>query len=99
MHINTDSPAPPARPKKACIRDLHELVTKHLPEAAVVKVTPLKQLKRRLREIENDHPHLVEETPLVLAHETRRRAQHQRLQVVGSRTKASLTTSQAYLHA
>lgn len=100
MHLNTDAVAPaPPEPRKPCLRDLHELVTKHLPAEAVVKVTPLKQLKRRLREIDAEHPHLREETPLVMVHETRRRAQHRNLQLVGSRTKAETTTLQAYSRA
>ena len=70
MRLNTD-PAPPAR--KPCIRDLATLTATLLPPA-LVQLTPLKQLRRRLREIDATHPQYQEETPLVLAYEQRRRA-------------------------
>jgi hypothetical protein len=97
MHLNTD-PLVLAPAKKPCWRDLHELTTKHL-NPALVTLVPLPELARRLSEIEADHPHLAEETPIVLLHETRRRARYQRLQVVGSRTPAPLTALQAYSRA
>ena len=84
MHLNTDPAAPAAR--KPCLRDLATLVHEHLPPA-IVQLTPLKQLKRRLREIDATHPHFQEETPLVLAYEQRRRALLSApLQVAGAQT-------------
>ncbi|TGE26914.1 hypothetical protein [Hymenobacter metallicola] len=81
MRLNTDAPAGPRKP---CLRDMATLVNEHLPPA-VVQLTPLKQLKRRLREIDATHPQYQEETPLVLAYEQRRRAQlGGQLQVVTS---------------
>jgi hypothetical protein len=94
MHLNTDPILPTGPAKKPCWRDLHELTTQHLNPALV----PLPELERRLKEIEADHPHLVEETPIVLAHETRR-ARYQRLLVAGSRTPAPVTTLHAYSRA
>lgn len=96
MHLNTDPVAPAAPAKKPCWRDLHELTTKHL-NPALVTLVPLPELARRLSEIEAEHPHLVEETPIVLLHETRRRARYHRLQVAGNRT-AALPTTQVYSH-
>jgi hypothetical protein len=71
MHLNT-SPAGP--PRKPCLRDMAQLTspTGLLPAAVVPLMSP-KQLKRRIREINATHPQYQEETPLVLAHETRRR--------------------------
>lgn len=69
MHLNTD-PVEPAR--KPCLRDLHRLTTTLLTPALVALV-PLKQLKRRIQEINATHPQYREETPLVLAYETQRR--------------------------
>ena len=69
MHLNTTPPEPPKLP---CIRDLHELVHQHLTPQLVMLV-PLKELRRRLHEIATEHPRFREETPLVLAGETRRR--------------------------
>ena len=80
MHLNTDPAAPPRKP---CIRDLATLTTTLLP-SAVVQLVPLKQLRRRVREINATHPHFQEETPLVLAYETSRRARLSgQLQVAG----------------
>ena len=70
MHLNTDPVAPPRKP---CIRDLANLTSTLLPPA-VVQLMPLKQLKRRVQEINVTHPHFQEETPLVLKYETNRRA-------------------------
>jgi hypothetical protein len=81
MHLNT-TPAPP--PGKPCLRDLARLTsdTGLLP-ALIVPLMPLKQLKRRIREINATHPQYQEETPLVLAYEVRRRQrQGGQLQVV-----------------
>ena len=69
MHLNTTPASPPAKP---CIRDMHELLRDHLP-APLVKLTPLKQLRRRLQEITAEHPRFREEAPLVLLGEERRR--------------------------
>lgn len=69
MHINTDPITPPRKP---CLRDLSTLVRDHLCEK-VVRLAPLKQLKRRLREIDATHPQFREETPLVLRYEEGRR--------------------------
>lgn len=69
MHLNTTPPEPPRKP---CIRDLAQLTTTLLP-ATLVQCVPLKQLKRRIREINATHPQYQEETPLVLAYETKRR--------------------------
>lgn len=71
MHLNTTPSAPLGKP---CLRDMANLTspTGLLP-AHVVPLIPLKQLKRRIREINASHPHFQEETPLVLAYETRRR--------------------------
>ncbi|UOQ99878.1 hypothetical protein MUN81_10345 [Hymenobacter sp. 5317J-9] len=97
MHLNTDPPAPLAAPAKLpCMRDMHELMTTHLPEP-LVKLVPLDELERRGTELVNEHPRFAEEVPLVLAGEARRRARHRGL--VGSRTPAPLLTSQAYSRA
>ena len=69
MHLNTD-PCAPAR--KPCIRDLSILTATLLPPA-LVQLVPLKQLRRRVREINATHPHYQEETPLVVAWEEQRR--------------------------
>lgn len=69
MHLNTDPVRPPRKP---CLRDLHRLTTTLLTPALVALV-PLKQLKRRIREINATHPEYREETPLVLAYEQQRR--------------------------
>ena len=69
MHLNTD-PAAPAR--KPCLRDLATLTATLLPPA-LVQLIPLKQLRRRVREINATHPHFREETPLVLTWEEQRR--------------------------
>ena len=95
MHLNT-APAEPTPTKKPCIRDMHELVTKHLPEQ-LVKLVPLDELARRGTELIAEQPRFAEEVPLVIAGETRRRARHRGL--VGSRTAAIMTATQAYFHA
>lgn len=71
MHLNT---TPPESPRKPCMRDYSQLIapTGLLPEA-LVQVVPLKQLKRRIREINYTHPQYQEETPVLLAIETERR--------------------------
>ena len=71
MHLNT-TPDPP--PRKPCIRDMAQLTspTGLLPKA-LVQLASVKQLKRRIREINATHPQYQEETPLVLAWETQRR--------------------------
>ncbi|UOQ96646.1 hypothetical protein MUN81_15525 [Hymenobacter sp. 5317J-9] len=69
MHLNT-APLEPKR--KPCIRDLATLTATLLPPA-LVQLTSLKQLRRRVREINATHPHYQEETPLVLAWEEQRR--------------------------
>ncbi|MGI4862966.1 MAG: hypothetical protein ACRYFZ_03530 [Janthinobacterium lividum] len=69
MHLNTTPTAPPRKP---CLRDLHRLTTTLLVPA-LVQLTSLKQLKRRIREINATHPQYREETPLVLAWEQQRR--------------------------
>lgn len=71
MHLNTNPATPLGKP---CLRDLARLTsaTGLLP-AAVVPLLPLKQLKRRIREINATHPQYQEETPLVLAYEKSRR--------------------------
>jgi hypothetical protein len=70
MHLNTD-PIEPER--KPCWRDMHHLTTTLLVPT-LVQLVPLKELRRRIREINATHPQYREETPLVLAHEVRRRA-------------------------
>ena len=71
MYLNTSPSAPLGKP---CLRDLAQLTspTGLLP-ATLVPLLPLKQLKRRIREINATHPQYQEETPLVLAYETKRR--------------------------
>jgi len=71
MYLNTSSSAPLGKP---CLRDLAQLTspTGLLP-ATLVPLLPLKQLKRRIREINATHPQYQEETPLVLAYEAKRR--------------------------
>ena len=69
MHLNTTPPAPARKPN---ILELAQLTATLLP-AALVQLVPLKQLKRRIREINATHPQYREETPLVLAYETKRR--------------------------
>ena len=69
MHLNTD-PIEPAR--KPCIRDLATLTTTLLPPALVM-LAPLKELRRRIHEINATHPQYREETPLVLSWEKQRR--------------------------
>ena len=72
MHLNTTPALPLGKP---CWRDLARLTSPSgLLPAAVVPLLPLKQLKRRIREINATHPQYREETPLVLAYEVRRRA-------------------------
>lgn len=97
MHLNNDPLENPAPTKKACIRDMHELVTNHLP-SAVVKLTSLKELVRRGNEIMAEEPRFKEEVPMVIAYERRRRAQHKGLLLAGSRTRAIETASQVYFH-
>ncbi len=70
MHLNTD-PIAPAR--KPCWRDLHRL-TSTLLMPALVQLVPLKELRRRIREIDATHPQYREETPLVYRYEVDRRA-------------------------
>lgn len=88
MHLNTTPPEPPRKP---CWRDLARLTSPSgLLPAAVVPLLPLKQLKRRIREINCTHPQYQEETPVVLAHEVRRRrALSGQLQVSHSLTQVA----------
>ncbi|MBF9239493.1 hypothetical protein I2I05_19020 [Hymenobacter sp. BT683] len=97
MHLNTDALADPAPRKKPCIRDMHELVTHHLP-SAVVKLIPLDELDRRGEELMAEHPRFVEELPILVQGEKVRRARFRSLQLVG-RMPAPMTTTQAYLNA
>ena len=69
MHLNATLDPPPPKP---CIRDLAELLRDHLPPL-LVKLTPLKELRRRCHEIAAEHPRFREEVPLVLVGEERRR--------------------------
>lgn len=71
MYLNTTPPVPPRKPN---LLELAQLTspTGLLP-ATLVPLLPLKQLKRRIREINATHPQYQEETPLVLAFETKRR--------------------------
>ncbi|MGI4865419.1 MAG: hypothetical protein ACRYFZ_15965 [Janthinobacterium lividum] len=73
MHLNT-APCTPARLPNMV--ELDQLISPHglLPKH-IVPLLPLKQLKRRIREINATHPQYQEETPLVLAYETQRRRQ------------------------
>lgn len=71
MHLNNTPPAPARKPN---ILELAQLTATLLP-AALVQLVPLKQLKRRIREINATHPQYREETPLVLSYEVRRRRQ------------------------
>lgn len=86
MHLNID-PVEPAR--KPCLRDLHRLTTTLLTPALVALV-PLKQLKRRIQEINATHPQYREETPLVFAYEKKRRRQLSgRLEVTVNQVKVA----------
>jgi hypothetical protein len=98
MRLNTDPTAPAAPQGKPCIRDMHELVTQHLPEQ-LVKLVPLDQLDRRCDEIDADHPHLQEETQLVRTLEAKRRARYRGPRLAGSHTPALPTTLQVYSRA
>ncbi len=73
MYLNVIPPAPARKPN---ILELKQLISPQglLPEH-LVPLLPLKQLKRRIREINATHPQYREETPLVLAYETQRRRQ------------------------
>jgi hypothetical protein len=55
------------------LRDLAELIEKHLP-GPLVQLVPLPELERRCEEINLTMPRFREETPLVLRYETKRRA-------------------------
>ena len=65
MHLNLTPDPPPAPPRLPCIRDLADLLRDHLPPL-LVKLTPLKELRRRCAEIVAEHPRFREEAPLVL---------------------------------
>jgi len=71
MQLNTTPPAPARLPN---LLELDQLISPQglLPKH-IVPLLPLKQLKRRIREINATHPQYREETPLVLAYETTRR--------------------------
>jgi hypothetical protein len=71
MHVNTDPPAP-ARRRLPCLRDMANLLDKHL-HPQLIMLAPLDELARRLNEISTKYPHFQEETPLVLVGEVRRR--------------------------
>lgn len=70
MHL-TQTPKPAAG--KPCIRDYAELITRIIPEP-VAQLVPLGELQRRCDEVARAHPRYAEETPVLLAAETRRRA-------------------------
>ena len=97
MRLNTDPPAPPPPAKLPCIRDYHELMHQHMPDQ-LIKLVPLEELERFGNELVAEQPRFAEEVPLRLAGEARRRARHRSL-MVGSRTPAPLTATQAYFHA
>lgn len=69
LPLNTTA-APPA--PKPCVRDRHERLRDHLPEP-ILRLTSLKQLRRRCPELAATYPRLREELPLVLVGEERRR--------------------------
>lgn len=71
MHLNTNSVEISRKP---CLRDLHRLTTTLLLPS-LVQLVPLKELRRRIREINATHPQYREETPLVFAYEKKRRRQ------------------------
>ncbi|MBO2007581.1 hypothetical protein [Hymenobacter negativus] len=96
MHLNTAPPAPAAPAKKPCMRDMHELVTRHMPDQ-LIKLVPLDELERFGAELVAEQPRFAEEVPLRVAGEARRRARHRSL--IGSRTPAPLTAQQAYSRA
>ncbi|WP_210516444.1 hypothetical protein [Hymenobacter terricola] len=89
MHVNTDPPTPTPAPKKACIRDMADLVKNHLP-CAVVKLTSLDELERRCTEIAAELPRFKEEAPIVLAVERHRRARHLGVQLAAVYQEMSL---------
>ncbi|MBO2009206.1 hypothetical protein [Hymenobacter negativus] len=66
MYINRT----PARP---CMRDMADLTARLRPVAEILKAVPMKQVRRRLREIVTEEPRFAEEAPLVIAHEENRR--------------------------
>lgn len=71
MHLNT---TPDPTPRKPCARDMAQLISPQgLLPALLVKLVPLKELRRRCHEINATHPQYREETPLVLAWEQQRR--------------------------
>ena len=96
MHINTDAVAPAAPAKLPCMRDMHELVHQHMPDQ-LIKLVPLEELERFGDELVAEQPRFAEEVPLRIAGEAHRRARHRGL--VGSRTPAPLTGTQAYSRA
>lgn len=98
MHLNTDEVAAHPPQKKPCWRDLVELTTQRLC-MKTVKLVPLPELERHLKEIEAEHPHLAEETPVVLMQEKRRRAKYLSLRIAGGHMRALPLTSQVYQHA
>lgn len=73
MYKNTDPTPPPPPPRKPCIRDMATLLRDHLPPL-ILKLTPMKEIKRRAAELERTHPQYREELPLVISGEQRRRA-------------------------
>lgn len=74
---------------KPCWRDMAQLTKSDgLLPANVVPLLSLKQLKRSIREINLTHPRYQEETPLVLAHEVKRRER------LSGKLKVSVTPSQ-----
>ncbi|MGI4866136.1 MAG: hypothetical protein ACRYFZ_19585 [Janthinobacterium lividum] len=86
MYLNTAPAAPPRLPN---IVELNQLTSPTgLLSKFIVPLMSLKQLKRRIREINATHPHYQEETPLVLAWEQQRR------QRLSGRLHASVTQVQ-----
>jgi hypothetical protein len=72
MLFKNTTPTEPPTEKKPCWRDLHDLVRDHLPQP-IVQLVPLEELQRRVAELKLTHPRFLEEAPLVLSHETKRR--------------------------
>ncbi|UOR06273.1 hypothetical protein MUN82_04055 [Hymenobacter aerilatus] len=69
-YMQVAAPTPAGKP---CIRDYSELVTRVIPEP-LAQLVPLPELARRCDEVARTQPRFREETPILLAAETRRRA-------------------------
>ncbi|WP_277226488.1 hypothetical protein [Hymenobacter sp. YC55] len=63
---------PSLLPGPISILELRKVNTEFLPPV-LVKLTSMEELERRKEEIDNEHPHLAEETAWVLLDERRRR--------------------------